>query len=391
MFEKLVCYSIILVTILRASVFKVGISEYLYYGSFLFLVIYSLKSLKVNILSLLFVFAGCISIIVNDIDVRFQPWFRLAAFCIVIMAIGPLNESVDSIKRRFLIFKHITFVIVLATLISFLCYFLSIPQFFHEGKSLYKGLFSHSMLLGPMTAVSTLACLYYYYAKKPKKRQKIVIIGSMVLSFLCCLLAGSRAALGGLIIASFFLMFAVYKEQKKKLLMAFSGFCLVGVLLAPLWYPYTENIRMKQEASEGNLYSTREDRWNDRINEINTNPIFGNGFASMNLEISKVGYMDDGTVEPGSSWLFILSSMGIIGFIIFFMMVIMPLLKIYKSKIAQDNIVYLLYAIIIFFSIHMLAEGYVTASGSFLFFYVWLCIGLIQRKSLTYLNSVCSK
>ena len=53
--------------------------------------------------------------------------------------------------------------------------------------------------------------------------------------------------------------------------------------------------------------------------------------------------------------------------------------KLYQFR-SPDNLSLLFFAILTFFTIHMLVEGYVLASGSFMFFYLWLFLGVIKNR-----------
>jgi O-antigen ligase len=145
---------------------------------------------------------------------------------------------------------------------------------------------------------------------------------------------------------------------------------LLVVLSAPLWIPYTEAIQNKMEYAEeqGSLTATREVKWKARLKEFKESPILGCGFASVKEESAGAG----GVVEPGNGWLFVLSSMGGIAFLILIVEFLKTLYLSYKENNADT---YLLSSILVFLGIHMNAEGYSLSSGSFLFFYFWLTFG----------------
>ena len=51
----------------------------------------------------------------------------------------------------------------------------------------------------------------------------------------------------------------------------------------------------------------------------------------------------------------------------------------------------LLLSLLIFYLIHMCAEGYIFAAGSFAFFYFWLLLGTIQAYSIQQSDLVTQK
>ena len=110
-------------------------------------------------------------------------------------------------------------------------------------------------------------------------------------------------------------------------------------ITSPLWWSYTEAVQAKIAISEsrGGLITARSFSWKARMEEFLQNPFIGCGFATVVGTLSERG--NEGMVEPGNGWLFILSSTGIVSFILF------------------------------------VAEGYTLSSGIFLFYYLWLSIG----------------
>ena len=154
-------------------------------------------------------------------------------------------------------------------------------------------------------------------------------------------------------------------------------FILFGLALTSnIWMNYTETLNSKIEFSEsqGNLFNSRADLWNYRMLEFMDNPVTGIGFAN-----SHYGFIDTttGTVEPGTSWGAILAMIGLLGFVPFLILILKFLKHLYLDKVNLLNSAFLL-GILIFFIAHWFAEGYILAAGSFLFFYAWLCLGVIQ-------------
>ena len=141
-----------------------------------------------------------------------------------------------------------------------------------------------------------------------------------------------------------------------------------------------ENIENKNKNSmtAGGMTSSRDALWNDRISEFNSSPIFGIGFASIATERNNQHlYESDGKVETGSSWLNILSMIGILGLTIYIFLILKALYLLYKNIKLNLKISSYLISLLIFWLFHMIAEGYVLASGSVLFFLSWLLIGFI--------------
>ncbi len=83
--------------------------------------------------------------------------------------------------------------------------------------------------------------------------------------------------------------------------------------------------------------------------------------------------MKTGTIEPGSSWLFLLSSLGLYGFLSFLIPFAYNTYMLYKNLNTGFN-GGLLCSIMVLFSVHMLIEGYVVAPGAYLCFLLWLSL-----------------
>ncbi len=336
---------------------------------------------------ILFLLVSLFSILLNNIDAVFQSEYRLLSFLIMLWVIGGLSRSQRNISFRVCFFKYLNVSLVGLTLVSFCLYPLGISLLAHS-NGLYKGLFNHSMLLGPIAGASTILsvfnCLYPQEIFKIHPRLSVVVA---VISILTLLLSGSRGALGAVWVGIMILLYIRYGAQKAKLLKIFLSL-IIGLLISgPIWYPYTEQIRFKQERNlrSGGTFQSRERLWEDRWAEFNNSPMIGSGFASMNKKLVKQKLTNNakGGVEPGSSWLFLLSSTGILGLLCFLYVGVVPWFRMLRAKASTRTPFHvLLLALLAMMFIHMFLEGYVLSSGGFLFLYLWLCIGLMNDLKL---------
>jgi O-antigen ligase len=138
--------------------------------------------------------------------------------------------------------------------------------------------------------------------------------------------------------------------------------------------------KISSAQESGDITSSRTNLWNARLTEFSSSPIVGIGFASVNVDLNEEARFDEetGKVEPGSSWLAILSMTGILGFLFFFIMFVKYFLFIWKKANSNNIYLCLLGSLLVFYAIHMLGEGYIISSGSGLFFYFWLLLGVID-------------
>nr|WP_246535296.1 MULTISPECIES: O-antigen ligase family protein [Litoribacter] len=200
----------------------------------------------------------------------------------------------------------------------------------------------------------------------------------MASSFFSLLLASSRTAILACIGALIFFFYKIYQDRLSRF---FTKIILISGLLifsSPLWLSYAEGIQDKMHQSEkkGDLVSTRRAIWDARFLEFYESPIFGVGFAHLKYNAKKKKD-DDGKIEPGSSFLATLSMTGILGFLMLVGILVSYIIFVIRNKTDVLNIG-VLGSLLVFFSIHMLAEGYLLSSGGVMFFYLWLLLGNIE-------------
>lgn len=338
------------------------------------------RDVKINGLMGWLIFSAVLSLIVNTVPDFFQAPFRLVTFTMVIALIGPLlsSYSLNSIKE--IIFSTLNYLILIFASLSFLIYSLKLPIPQHFG---FSGFFNHSMMLGPIAAIALFSSLHMLFESKKaavSRIKKQIIYVAIIFCFLSLLLAASRAAIAGAVTGGLFFFYKNYQHRVPKLVSILSVMIMLILVTYPAWSDYTKGIQIKQKNAEsnGDFASSRRLHWMARFNEFKQSPVIGIGFASLgkNKRGSNV-QKNTGGIEPGSSWLAILSMTGLLGFIPVFL-----LFKRYLEFLIRDHSDPLKSAmfggLLIFFITHMFAEGYVFASGGFLFFYLWLLLGVIE-------------
>ena len=271
-------------------------------------------------------------------------------------------------------------IISILILFSFVGYLLHIEAFYHEKTHTFRGLMIYCMVLGPFAAIATIYFLLNYLYTR-----KIIYFIFVIMSFLTCLLSGSRGAFIALV-GSFLYFLCIYcKNNIYLLLKSIVVIIFLSVILINFFPSYMDSLTEKQinNIEAGGTFASRSKLIQDRVEEFLGHPLFGSGFASVDLSIVKyTSVSDDGKVEPGSSWLFILSSIGILAFIVFIRLIIFPLIIIYKEAKSTSYDSILMGCVMVIFVIHMIVEGYILSAGSFLFWGAWLVIGIIQDDSL---------
>lgn len=335
---------------------------------------------KFNIPYVVFIVYCFLCLLILRPDPVFRSYSRLLSFAMLLFALTPMikNNCLDLFREELL--KYITVVIVAISFLSFFCYFLGINYFsteysdgfihdFQGGGGHFSGLFRHSMILGPMSGISTCYCV--------SKNLKNWDWKYLMLAFVCmgaCLLSGSR---GAILATLFGVLTSLIKVDtnpviKRRILTV----VLLLLVSFPLWNGLLGEIESKMshaDREDMGYFDSRTIKFHYRWMEIKESPLIGMGFATIDPDNGDEYDPDTGVVEPGSSWLGLISMTGIIGLVIFIMMVIGPITNVVNRHGIGDVF---MVSCFILFSVHMIIEGYLLASGSVLAFFLWLLFGV---------------
>ena len=355
----------------------------LYYAILIFvlLVTFFQSTIKRISMTMTILYITCIlSILLNDIPTQYQPWMRFVLFAIVTIVASPFIQSDFYDKFRVLTFKYIHILLTIIIIIS-------IPFIItgERGLAGFGGFTNHSMLLAPISAVTLVTLLYQLYLGK---YNKIIVISLIVITFIALLLAASRVSLAGAIFAIIYFFYRLYSNNKRKFgIIAISIIALMTITY-PLWGSYMEGIEKKNKAQitetgEINYTGSRDIMWDQRIREFKSSPLVGVGFGyakyvtNVNERTGRITYKDNntGVVEPGSSWLGALSMTGLLGFTALLVLWFKSLKNSWKVEKKDKLFGVYIGSTLIFWAVHMIAEGQIFAAGSFLFFMVWITFG----------------
>ena len=334
-------------------------------------------------LIMLFLAICALSILFNQPPSYFNAWVRLLGFLIVLIAVGPIFVSKRVGEIRIILFDSLMKICVVLSVGSFICYFMGINFFIRNDEVLeieaghFSGLYSHSMLLGPLSGLSSLYVFSKYLGTEKGKVWKLVIL------FACLgasLLSASRAAFGACVVGMIILFMRFFRGRLSKALTI--GLVIAALLAAsfPIWGSLTELMSDKQTArmAEGLGINSREGMFIVRWKEFSSHTITGVGFCCVDPSLSYVD-MSKGKVEPGTSWLAVLSMTGLFGFITFILLFIKTISYAFKNPSLQISSLYL--GLLGFFFFHLLFEGYIFAMGSIMSLLFWLIMG-----NICYLN-----
>ena len=376
--------------LLLAFMPDVGPAYYLIMIFTLFIGVFQ-RTNQFNIRMVLFVGICAVSLIVNETAGIFRTWERWCLFIVVTGVLSPLLQNTFFNELRLSLLNKAIWLSLIATVLSFFAYFLGIDLSVRINKTeiiYFGGITINSMLLAPVAGLSFIHLLARLLSGQYRGKNPLylyAIIAGLIMCFVVLLLTGSRGALGATAVSSVFVFFKCNRRNFVKFILCLSLACALVGASYTLWKPYAEAIERKQKGNieSGGTTSSRDLKWKARIKEFQSSPFFGIGFSTVALEHTD-DYTSTGIIETGTSWGGLLAMVGLLGFLPFISLWIDYLWFLFKE---ETNLYYsgLLGAILCWFSVHMLAEGYVVAGGSFLCFLLWLAIG----AAAAYREKIC--
>lgn len=311
-----------------------------------------------------------------------ETWLRaqrFVAFVIGMICFSPLIISDTLKKSREWIAASIYVILSLMVILSFAIWGICLIISGHEGiwtpifhNYGFCGVFEMGMVLSPVAAITAIVTAWLLI---DKTRRISPFLGSILLgiSIVMCAVGGSRAALGGMALSLLVLLYlnrkAIMSRLTKKtaILTAIAGI-LVLIAVVP---PAMTIIKHKTAISEshGSLFYSRKELWDNRIREFKSSPLLGIGYAN-ELPSSKDAPIDLTEIEPGSSWLSLLSYGGVIGtasFLVFAAVLIKRLVNIRHNR----NFPFYL-SLLLFMTVNASTEGWLMFAGSLMFPIFWL-------------------
>lgn len=328
-----------------------------------------------------------VEILISGAPSFFSPWMRFILFTFMLMSVSSLFGS----ERLYDFRNNVLHLIIIWCVIlgtgSFIARFLGInymKSFWGTNLTTFGhfgGLTSHSMLLGPISGISTIYLIHKFIITQHK-----LLLILAVMSIGSVMFSASRAALLATV-AALLVLFYLLNRFSKRIIRYILMFAIVGAVSFPYW----SNVLMqgfvaKNGGSTTELStSSRDSKWENRINEFESDPIFGIGFSTVDLN-NYYDYSPDGGIETGSSWLSVLSMTGIIGAALILWIMIKSLSPVFRNPSPEDA---LICAIVTLFIVSMMAEGYIFAGGNFLCIIFWLALGCAcdYNKISSYENS----
>ncbi len=386
-------YSIIFYTMVMAEIANSSILPMLtpisssiiglvtYASMFLMLLIFIRKGFHINIIMLLVVTSAIISLVINDYEERYSPVFRLFSWILLIVTVGPLIYSPSLVKFRQRLLEGLMTAFMWIGAISFVYWAVGLQSL---GRGHFSGLMNQSMALAPVAAFGALYAFYLFLKEKRRTKKKMVLFILFIFSSMSVFIAASRTAFIAYMLAFFvYLIFDRFPFRKTIMMLVLLFTVAMASIMTDEGFSSgaTNSIGSSDNVLDRGMKNTRAALWANRMIEFNSSPYFGVGFATQKDDIITIedkalefSNKNGGRIEPGSTYLMILSMTGLFGaFAMSLLMLKTVISKDFWRRIAlQDS--YKL-AAFVFFSVHFVAEGYIFSSGALFACVFWLLLG----------------
>ena len=341
------------------------------------------KQIGFNSLLLLLVAYIPLELLIAQPSPIFKSWPRYILFLLLLINVSPLLDSNILRSYRKNIFKVTMYACVFLGVGSFFARFLGINYMVIDNEvvafqtGLFGGLTTHSMMLGPIAGIA--AC---YLARRAYISKRRVDWLWVVMALGAVMFSASRSALMASIAG---IIITVYKQSGSA--SKFIQVCIVSFIIAAstfsFWGSALDNVIEKNGGAGALNIDSRERIWKERLADFQESPIYGVGFCAASHFAGYGVDVKTGRIESGSSWIIIFSMLGILGACIIVSIFFTAFMTAYRSKTEWSAVAC---GVLSLFFIHMFAEGYVFAGGSFMAYMLWLTVGIAmdcKYKSLS--------
>lgn len=335
--------------------------------------------IRLDILGLTLIGTCFFSILFNDVPSFFRPWMRLGLLGVVIALVGPFLQNAILQSFRINLFWDIQLFYVATALVSFLGRFIGISRM--QGN-FWCGITNHSMLMGIVAGnagVFLLMLIIAHDKLTPKLRWTLGLF--LLLCLLMMIGAASRSCIIAFLIGGLVAVFVFMKQYRTRIAKIALVGCVVLYILSPVLTRYSKGIQQKNHGAVMDLNVTsRRGLWDKGWQTFKDNPFMGVGFSAVDIDTAEntIDTPRKGQIEPGSSWLAVLSMTGLAGGIAIVLILNRSRSQLRKVYAKNTYNAAVLYGLLVFYCIHMCGEGYIFAGGSMACFNFWLLLGTIE-------------
>lgn len=348
---------------------------------------------RINTTLMLFCVACAISLIFNHPMVNYMSTLRFCLFFVMLVLLSPLVDSRSLRQFRGYLWRYTVLLCQLVVILSLVLYLVTLVA---NGRGRLFMAVCNPITLSTVSAIVGVILSY----RLIKNYGKCSIWGmmfdlvSLFASILLMIWAGSRSAVIGFTVAEIYILATCFRYRKAAR-MVFIAIVASVALSSLMGGNVTFRVVKKFEIAQkhNSIIYSRKQLWLARIDEFRENPIVGVGFANVTRYSSLydnevVKFADpDKNIEPGSSWLNVLSTTGIVGFAILACFNIRLLRMVRRRRRAGDMDVVEYGALLLFFIAEGFFEGWMLYAGSFLFFIYWLLTSRISEGSRRFMCS----
>lgn len=338
--------------------------------------------IKINLRFLFFYLIIFFNVAFLDINPMFKSTERACAFLFVTLVCSPAIDSSTAVAYRERVFRYVLVGLSILTILSFFCFFLGVNMMpynreasveayldYQNNGGKFSGLFNHSMIFGPIAAIVSLAYLNLYLENSKKTYLALFFV-----AFTACLFSAARSALLAIFLGVLMLVLKeVLRKSLKNIKKLFYLFVFVSFALLPISDVAFSGVLNKMETTQEQFdgYNSRDKKYEYRIREFQSSPVLGVGFASVSTEIGD-GYNPlNGQIEPGTAHLAVLAQTGILGVIVY-VLILYGAYRMFRGRDSLKSNICLTFFWAFF--AHGWAEGWVFAPGGMICFLFWLSI-----------------
>lgn len=320
-----------------------------------------------------------LSVVVCRPNPSFMAGPKLALFVLMLGAIGPLvgSEGLGAMRRRLwrLLLRGLRVIVVL----SFIAYVAAAIVDVHSSLYDYipyadrNGITNERIMLSVISALVVVDALWKAtLAGATPRRRRLWLIALAAAAVLTLMQAASRMALIGCVASMLYVAVAHRRyilARRKALFIAAAGATLI-LALGTAFFSQDILLKIFWDFEAGSLLRSRSELWTDRLGEFLDHPVLGLGFHAFDrctLPLADPDWTPAcGPLEPGSSWLTLLSQTGIAGFAAFAVWLAAWIRR--QIRAAHGYTI----AIAILLLINGVSEGWLTYTGGLVFLCFWL-------------------
>lgn len=334
--------------------------------------------------------AAIVSLSVNHVADIFQSRPRLISFGVLMALAGPVffSRNLHIIRKNLLQYICAGCIIVsLLYAIALLFYLTHYTSYLSRFYFIWDWLNVASVPCGMAAAFGT---LFAWTRLCGSPRIKWIWIAALTICWWTLVMASSRAAIAGIAAALTAILFlpGLQRSESVPSWLRYVTIGMIAFMAVAVFRPLTEIMETKYwkiaDTVDNDFFSSRRNIWDTRSQEAENHWLFGMGYATVESNpgtLNPTGSVpSDGRIEPGSGWLYLLSSCGIFALISFAIIYIIGLTGAVRNLLRPRNTAAcsppLILGLLLLFGIHLCSEGYVVAAGSPFCVILWLTLGI---------------